>query len=226
MTTTNNIPLRQDIARLCEITESLIEKARKAGQKVQSRDFSWATDYAEPGYSSPAHGIVFGDWNPAIFGFDRPRSEQKRDPVCKLARILEASGCECEWSDEWATCSDCGKAILTSPDCHQWFPYYRLIDGCEIVCLDCIDPESYLASIEDDSDHAVPSYSRFDPLLFGYQKYNGNFETGFHPGQTDSPKEVLAKMQKLGLSRIVLRLADKGQFDITWQPFHNPNPKE
>lgn len=197
-----------DLQRLCELVE---HKSRG------SRQFSFASDYAEPGYDTPDKGIIFGNWNP-VCGFDKPKADQKRDPVSKLARVLEHVGCELEWEDEWTTCGDCGKAVRTSPDCYSWTPYYRIVNECELVCLDCLDPESYLEEIEDDPAKACPP--EWNPEQYGYVKHNGDFETGFHPGQNDDPKAILKAMHAAGLSRVVFRIADKGQFDIRWQAYH------
>lgn len=58
---------------------------------------SFCPDYAEPGYHLGAEkqGILFGDWN-----------HVSRE----LFRALEHHF-EMEWSDEWSTCDNCGRAI-------------------------------------------------------------------------------------------------------------------
>jgi hypothetical protein len=198
-----------NIGRLIEICENR-----------SKRCFTSAPDYAEPGYLAPEKGIIIGNWNPAC-GFNVDKATQGRDPVSKLARVLEAQGCELEWSDEWDTCCDCGKAVRTSGDCYQWTPYFRIVNECERVCLDCLDPEEYLASIEDDTASACPP--QIDPEKFGYIKYNGDFETGFHPGQTDDPKTVLKKMHDAGMTGIVFKIAEQSQFYTVWQAFHKPS---
>jgi hypothetical protein len=199
-----------DIQHLCEIVES---------RTKQHRSFSFAPDYAERGYSSPAKGIVFGNWNP-VCGFGRTKEEQKRDPVSKLARVLEHAGFELEWEDEWSTCCDCGKAVRTQPDCYSWTPYFRIANECELVCLDCLDPETYLAECEDDCRKAFPP--EWNPEDFGYVKFNGDFETGFHAGQTDDPKKILALLHGQGKRGVVFRIKGKGQFDLTWEAYYKP----
>lgn len=201
---------RIDIGRLCEITEQ---------RTKQRRNFSFAPDYAEPGYNTPEKGIIFGNWNP-VCGFDKPKEYQKRDPISKLARVLEYAGCELVWEDEWTTCGDCGKAVRTQPDCYSWTPYYKIVNECELVCLDCLDPENYLESIEDDATKACPP--EWNPEQYGYVKHNGDFETGFHPGQNDNPGTILKAMHAAGMRRVVFRIRGKGQFDITWQAYFKP----
>lgn len=188
-------------------------------QKRSKRHFTFAPGYAEPGYDAPEKGIVFGDWNP-VCGFSVDKATQRRDPVSKLARVLENFGCELEWYDEWATCGDCGKAVRTTGDCYSWTPYFRLLHECELVCLDCLNPEDYLTSIEDSSNSACPP--QINPEDFGYVKYNGDFETGFHPGQTSDPAKVLKKMHDAGMASVVFKIAEQSQFYIVWQAFHKP----
>lgn len=203
-----------DVSRLCELVEA---------RTKNRRNFSFAPDYAEPGYNSPERGIVFGNWNP-VCGFDKTKEEQKRDPVSRLARVLKANGFEIEWEDEWSTCSDCGKAVRTSPDSYGWTSHYRILHECELICLDCLDPAEYLESIEDKPTHACPP--EWNPEDHGYVKHNGDFETGFHQGQNGDPKAICAALHKEGKRGVVFRIASKGQFDIRWQAFYKPNEVE
>jgi hypothetical protein len=187
-------------------------------EKRTNRNFEFCPAYAEPGYSHPEKGIVFGNWNPACGFLGQTLDEQRIDPVSKLARVLEANGFELEWSDEWTTCCDCGKAVRQHADSYFWTPYFRVMNDCELVCLGCLDPEDYLVSIEDDADKACPP--EWNPEDYGYAKFNGDFETGFHPGQNDKPSDILKKMHGLGMSRIVFKIAEQSQFYVTWQAYH------
>ena len=202
---------------------TLIQRAIEYVSDKTRRDFQFASEYAEPGYSQPESGIVFGNWNPAC-GFDVPRDHQKRDPVSRLAKILEKAGYELEWEDEWTTCQECGKAVRTQPDCYHWTSHYRILNDCELICLDCMDWESYLESIEDNPSNACPP--DISPEEFGYIKFNGNFETGFHPGQTDNPKATLAKMHAEGMRRVVFRLKEQSQFYTVWEAYYKTRQPE
>lgn len=194
------------------------------GEKTnQRRTFSFAPAYAERGYSN-AKGILFGNWNP-VCGFGVLKEVQRRDPVSKLARVAEALGFECEWEDEWSTCCDCGNAVRTEPDSYGWTPYYRIVNECDLVCLDCLgkDKEDYLESIEDDPTKACPP--EWNPVELGYVKFNGTFETGFHPGQNDNPAKILKAMQEQGLEHIIFRIKSQGQFDLNWEAYYKPEPE-
>lgn len=184
-------------------TDYKAQLARSIQSEIDNLGF--ASGYAEPGYTDPAKGVLFADWNKFPRNFDR---------------VLEKAGYETEWSDEWSTCGDCGKAVRTSPDSYGWTSNYRLLNECEIVCLDCLDAADYLESIEDNANHACPPGAKFCPLKHGYTQHNGKFETGFHPGQNDSPKAILKALHAQGKRHVVFRIADKGQFDITWEAFY------
>ena len=97
-------------------------------RQSEIENIGFASEYAEPGYTNPAKGILFADWN--LF----PRD---------IDRLLEFYGYEIGWSDEWSTCDNCGRAVRTSADCYSWSPSYTCQDG-EITCTDCLvgDAES------------------------------------------------------------------------------------
>jgi hypothetical protein len=202
-----------DLQRLIELCS---ERCRKLGKH---RDFTTARYYAEPGYSQPESGIVFGNWNAAC-GFNVPKEVQKRDPVSKLARVLEHFGFELEWEDEWTTCYDCGKAVRTQANSYSWTGHYRIMNECEVVCLDCLNWEDYLESIEDDPKTCCPP--DINPLEFGYVKHNGTFESGFYPGQTDDPNKIMKEMQAIGMAHIVFRQSEQSQFYIRFEAYYKP----
>lgn len=176
----------------------------------------WASEYAEPGYSDPAGGILFGNWNDHAGSKDRKR-------FCDIA---EHAGFELEWSDEWSTCGDCGKAFRTSPDSYGWMASYNYTDG-DLICVECLtdDPAGHLATLEDDPTTAN-TISRINPGDHGYVRYNGDFENGFHPGQTDDPAQITKTMQALGLSRIIFNLESVGQFDVRFSAWYVPAEDE
>lgn len=200
-----------NIQKLCEIVEE------KTG-----RNFSWAPAYAEPSYTDPEKGILFGNWNPACgYGEGIAKTQQKRDPVTKLANIAEKLGYELEWEDEWCTCGDCGKAVRTQADSYQWTPFYRILNDCDLTCLDCIDPVEYLESIEDNANTACPP--DWNPEDHGYIKHNGTFETGFHPGQNDRPETILKALHAEGKTGVIFRIKANSQFYTEWEAFYKPS---
>src|SRR5947209_8288213 len=104
------------------------EAVRRLCERIKYADYAHA--YAEPGYDDPEGGVIFANWN---------------DVPAKAQRALEHFGCALEWSDEWSTCSECGRAVRTQPDCWPWHPSYVIFGGCELLCRECAitDPDEF-----------------------------------------------------------------------------------
>lgn len=136
----------------------------------------YASEYGEPGYFSKKP-ILFANWNsfPA-----------------HIMHYLEKHY-ELEWSDEWVISYETGRAYRSSPDCYGWQPYFWINHDCEVIGGDEIQKEKYLREryIEaylNDPKKAI--HLNIDLAKEGFQKYNGTFENGFHPGQDDNPEEI------------------------------------
>lgn len=85
-------------------------------------DMTYAASYVEPGYSHPNKGILFANWNYFPRGIDS---------------LLERYGYSVEWSDEWATCDNCNRAVRTQPDNWGWTPSYVIENDYEVICTQC-----------------------------------------------------------------------------------------
>ena len=141
---------------------------------------NWATAYAEPGYSEPNKGIIFDNWNYI---------------PSKLQDFLESIGFELEWSDEWSTCSDCGKALRTQPDSYAWQPHYVTLNDCEEICLDCLDPFDHFGQCVNNPDRSwqLP-IERLTEQEFKLVN-DTPFESGHHGGQDDNPSTILKRLR-------------------------------
>jgi hypothetical protein len=163
----------------------------------------WSHDYAvEQGYDeAPARGFLFGNWN----YFSR-----------KAADLLERAGYALEWSDEWTTCSNCNKALRTSPDSYDWQPAYTQ-DDSGIYCFECTDWQQYLESLEDNPHTAC--FARCNPAEYGYVRLSepGEYENGYHSGQNDNPQQILTDLHKQGKRHIIFRIPEKSQFYISFE---------
>lgn len=204
--------------------ESHGDRYRDVGYKVA--DIRLTVGYAEPGYGCTDSIIAFGNWNPSdstdadgdrVSGFDLPDDHINALPK-KLGELLEKAGVECEWSDEWAECGDCGKAVRTQGDSYCWTPSYVYSDG-EITCGDCVleDPSSYLESLEGDKNTAITL--SVDPEQYGYTQLPESYENGFHPGQNASPALIAEALRGIGLNRFIFRIDAQGQFDTRFSVF-------
>jgi hypothetical protein len=161
-------------------------------------NLGWAPGYAEPGYTDPAKGILTANWN--YFPSD-------------VTDILERAGYAIEWSDEWSTCENCGKLVRTSADNYSWQPSYVILNDCEMFCVDCLssDAAAYLESLEDNPRTAL-NIASINPADYGYVMLEDRFESGWHPGQTDNPKQIYARLSDAGHSRILFRIDEVSQF--------------
>jgi hypothetical protein len=103
------------------------DEAKRRANDIRSalreiENLGYAREYAEPGYTNPKRGILFANWNCFPRGIDS---------------LLERYGYEVEWSDEWATCDGCSKAVRTEPDGWDWSPSYEYVEGEGTYCKDC-----------------------------------------------------------------------------------------
>ncbi|MDD5527068.1 MAG: hypothetical protein PHE11_06685 [Candidatus Omnitrophica bacterium] len=122
------------------------------------------------------------------------------------------------FDDEYMTCSECGKAIKTTP---SYFagdkPRYAILD-CDIFCGDCIatnHEEEYIDERINSAKNAINTSIISEDRLteLGWKKMKTRFESGLHERQNDKPKDVL---EKFGKHRDVLFTYETGQFDINF----------
>lgn len=175
-----------------------------------------AQGYAEPGYADPTSGtIALANWN-ARTRWDHARNQSVviGNTMPRVARLLEKLDVECQWEDEWAICSGCGKAVRTKPDCYQWQPsYWRNADG-DVSCQDCVlaDVSGYLAEFEGDANRCVAI--DIDLEAQGYRLLEKGLEHGFHGGQRADPEIIANSLRDLGIGRFLFKLDFTGQFEI------------
>jgi hypothetical protein len=217
--------------RLLEAAKSVAEKQDKKtvytspydGKKYHGHSISnhleeiqvHCDGYAEPGYNSESGVIATGNWN----NVDEYNARLKcRDGVSNLpSRLLNAFeklGIECEWSDEWSSCSDCGKLVRTSADSYSWQPsFISPPDSGEIICHECVkkDPEEYLSSLEGNHETCC-TISGINPSDYDYVKVNDeDYESGLY-GRTDNPATIAAKLSEKGCERFIFVLEENQQF--------------
>jgi len=144
------------------------------------------------------------------------------DPRTKeFASYLAKNSINMHFYDEVTTCSECGKYVCTQPTSYSWIPNYIIING-SLYCRDCVEQnldfvvEKIIEEFKNSSSHAV--YAWCLPLLNrrGWlTRLGDNYETGWHPGQTDDPVEILTKVFDLGYD-VIFYIDRVGQFDTYW----------
>ena len=201
-------------------TERIIQAGLKHSKHWSSQseleNIGYASDYAEPGYDSPDNGIYFSNWNDRSEYIDGRRIVID-DTMPRVAKLLEHIGASIEWSDEWTTCADCGRAVRTSPDGHGWKQQWAMIDECEIVCADCLaeDPVDFLEKLEG-KDTTALTFDTIDPAAHDYILISDEFESGWYPGQNDSPEKIGVLLRAAHITRYLWRIDSTGQFDVNY----------
>lgn len=215
-------------------------------------DLTYYSGCSEAGYDDIP--VVAADWNgPSKYWnrFDHKYEgrtdiltdsglrRKKMANLAKLVEYLEKKGAaQLQWEDEWMACSDCYKAVRSSPDSYCWEPSYVWTSDCEIVCRNCW--ENFIDDIIDYyksdehygfSNKALPS--DFCEILenqgftcwqdrkpWENEESCAHYETGWHPGQNDDPKKVFAEIMKdSGDWEVIFVITSRGQFDIGWSAF-------
>ena len=93
-----------------------------------------------------------------------------------------------------------------------------ITEDCEIVGGDEIeeDPSWYVEEyLLNDPSHC--NVFDIDLASLGFTRIDQEFETGWHPGQTDEPQKVFERLQEeMPDHDFIFDLRSKGQFDISW----------
>jgi len=178
----------------------------------------WADEYGEPDYKCGPAGVLFANWN------DIPKRVQS---------ILERLGFELEWSDEWYINGGRSptKAYRTCADSHGWQPTAVYSEACGDYLTPDDGADCAIESFASDSSatvSAVPYWvTDADLQAAGFVCHGREFENGFHPGQTDEPRDIAARL--LGekdtpalASRVVGRIDASGQFDVRFSVWFEP----
>lgn len=175
----------------------------------QHPDSYHADRYIEPGYDQPETGILLANWN-----------QVESD----LMDELEAEGYELEWSDQWLV-TDNGGAVRTSPDSYQWQPSYLVTDHGDIITIED-DASEWIAEVAL-TDYmqpmrALPDHITTEELTSeGFILHEEEYENGFHPGQTDDPKEVARHLfNDVGASEVVFQQTEQSQFYIKFSAWY------
>lgn len=148
---------------------------------------------------------VIGNWNGELGG--------------RLFKALERIGVDAEWYDQHDPCSDCQKLMETHPTSYMWQASYIRDNEGQIVCFDCLDLSSDDVLEEfgyiNDYNKCIPDKLGEKLSEWGWAPYNGMYENGWHPGQTDDPHVIFDKIKEESPRQsVVFRLDETSQFYI------------
>jgi len=168
---------------------------------------------AEQGYDDKP--MICANWNP-------PKMKRLGDWIEKFYH----GNIEVDWSDEWMSCSDCGKAIREQADSYGWEPSWVWVSDCEIICRDCVHEymDEVIEQYANQTNKAVPSWIQEQVEKLGFKcletddDYCARFETGFHRGQDDTPEKAIKLAKEILPYKFdyLFMITSRGQFDINW----------
>lgn len=173
----------------------------------------------EPGYGDKDTVWVLGDWNPTRFPRgDEPPLTREENLGPRLYDALEkyAPDAYLDWCDEWVRCEHCYRIFRGQPDSYSWTMYGAYVeDAAGYVCAECFDIDTIEEHYANQPDNALTF--PFDLEEHGYQRYNAErFESGWHPGQNDKPRDILARAHREGWDTGIFTIPTVGQFDIAF----------
>lgn len=123
---------------------------------LNNTNIIYGYEYAEPGYSIPEgkYCILAGDWNEGNSGIELCKA--LNIDISNEKTVLEflEKEFDLQWADEWAQCYECMKFVRTQPDDYSWSPSYAIQNGCELLCLECIDYPELLEEYINDANKA------------------------------------------------------------------------
>jgi len=187
---------------------------------IASGDINQYDGYA-PGSGDPDVIVFSADWNTeSRWDAEQNQSIVLDDSLNRLGELLEAlPNTDISWSDQIDYCGECYKAIETQPTHYGWTPPYAFVEDVGNICRGCIqeDPENYLISLEGNTENALTPSMHINPSDHGYVQVPQEYETGWHPGQNDSPVTVSQTLgNQLWMERYLFAIDSTGQFDTQW----------
>ncbi len=135
-----------------------------------------------------------------------------KDWYNRLYELCERKDVDLRYSDE-IIFDEQGRAHEINPGYHGQVKTWTLINECEVLAEDEVDDcfDEYVEWLEDNSNSADQWSTDFTPA--GYVKHDGQYESGFHPGQTDNPETIQRELLKT-FDHVIWSIDNTGQFDI------------
>lgn len=196
------VPLTKEIKkqRLYHWLKGNIDIGRKEIDFGEVQEFDAYADTEE---------IVLANWN---------------DLPDKLPDYIEDLGIEIGWNDAYTSC-ECGKFIQIQPDSYSWSPNFLVVNDYKFICRECIESDITLIT---DSEYQDNHFINNDNIALpywiveliekeGFILYEDSFESGFFPGQNDTPEKVIEALNiDIDLYERLWVIDGRGQFDINF----------
>lgn len=164
--------------------------------------------------------IIFtANWNEET-QYNRETGEHQvlDNSLHRLSDLLERlPGVEIAWLDCVSRCDECNRCIVTEAQYYVGTRPYIILES-SIICRGCLqaDPQPLLDHLEGNADEALVPALNINLAQHGYTRIPVEFQSGLHPGQTDSPQTVATSLEQLNLEHFIVQVEDVGQFDSEW----------
>lgn len=213
--------------RILEIAQRMAEKQGWQVRNHIEEITLHYNGYAESGYTDPECGLIAtGNWND-VTSYKDGKHEIVSNLPSRVGDLFEKMGLECEWSDEWSTCHECGKLVRTQPDSYSWKQSFHYVEAEGCLCVDCVekDPESFLYSLEGNCETA--STLDINPKQYGYVRVNAeSYETGYYFRQDKHPAGIAKDLEEKGITRYLFTIDNNEQFCTHWSVFVHESEAE
>ncbi len=205
---------------------------------IEQHQFEYCHEYGEPGYDlGDKRIVVLGDYwcrcknnpfagRPKGYGYDRdelvkPEDLHSYDAHFPMLWKRWEQIAEFEWCDEWMIDYENDKCYRTTGDSYSWQPSVIYTEyGDPLTPDDDIDTWVEWAA-EHPTERIIPRhiYDKSDLEAIGFSEWNGVYENGWHPGQTDDPKAIVKEIRdQLGDdTEIVFSFTEASQFYIRFE---------
>ena len=155
---------------------------------------------------------VVGDWN-------SPKMAWLKDIIEKYDYVYFVFPFNI---DEIHYCDDCGKMCVILPSFYGAEVSYTSViinDELFVMCRTCFSLEDCLEVYLNSPNRAIPSWAvkQAESEYLGFFPLDGIYETGFHPGQHDDPKDMLLEVQKKHPNfDFLFHVIEVSQFYVVW----------
>ena len=164
------------------------------------------------------HNCDIGEYDGNDFVIVEPQSDNPVDNPLFLEALaaigISEDDSDNHWGygDEYTQCHNCSQIIRTSPTHACWKPdfWLNLRDG-EILCNECTKENAnvYFVWYAKEAVEGVAHICLLDPEDHGFTKIIEDLEYGYHPGQNDDPRKLIA-------------WANENNFEIAFDVRQNP----
>ena len=164
--------------------------------------------------------IIFDDWK-SVIELEKALKPDFEPKDKWDDSVLRELGVDYGFSDEWARCDECGKAVRTAPDSYSWKADFFLDDQVGgVICGDDVrkDSVNYINwLLESPANRANTILSDSDLESEGFEKVSEEYESGWYD-RHDDPKEILtAAEEEYPNGEFIFSISRQGQFATNFE---------